>query len=212
MSSPVAEYKHRQVPDQQTPPSYAGQKLPSIAPLLLSNLVHHTPLAPNAQSTNTRISSTTAHLPSPHLSDIHGGANPLLQNTSNAGNSSGQRSHAKLSPIAVATPSGSELRERQGLELGTMAEVGMGAEGSGRDSGAANNGGTPAAPAPAPAAGGNKRPPPPPLDTMRAYRACLNCRGRKSKCDLDINQGRPVGLIFPPLLISLLVLLVSSHV
>lgn len=38
----------------------------------------------------------------------------------------------------------------------------------------------------------NKRPPPPPLDTMRAYRACLNCRGRKSKCDLDINQGRPV--------------------
>lgn len=36
------------------------------------------------------------------------------------------------------------------------------------------------------------RPPPPPLDTMRAYRACLNCRNRKSKCDLDINQGRPV--------------------
>ncbi|KAH8587710.1 hypothetical protein B0O99DRAFT_526359 [Bisporella sp. PMI_857] len=26
---------------------------------------------------------------------------------------------------------------------------------------------------------------------MRAYRACLNCRGRKSKCDLDINGGRP---------------------
>jgi hypothetical protein len=36
------------------------------------------------------------------------------------------------------------------------------------------------------------RAPPPPLDTMRAYRACLNCRNRKSKCDLDINQGRPV--------------------
>jgi hypothetical protein len=36
------------------------------------------------------------------------------------------------------------------------------------------------------------RPPPPPLDTMRAYRACLNCRNRKSKCDLDINGGRPV--------------------
>lgn len=35
------------------------------------------------------------------------------------------------------------------------------------------------------------RPPPPPLDTMRAYRACLNCRNRKSKCDLDLNQGRP---------------------
>ncbi|TVY45542.1 hypothetical protein LSUB1_G001354 [Lachnellula subtilissima] len=35
------------------------------------------------------------------------------------------------------------------------------------------------------------RPPPPPLDTMRAYRACLNCRNRKSKCDLDVNQGRP---------------------
>jgi hypothetical protein len=31
-----------------------------------------------------------------------------------------------------------------------------------------------------------------PLDQMRAYRACLNCRNRKSKCDLDINQGRPV--------------------
>lgn len=28
-------------------------------------------------------------------------------------------------------------------------------------------------------------------DTMRAYRACLNCRNRKSKCDLDLNQGRP---------------------
>ncbi|RKF55225.1 putative zn2 cys6 dna-binding protein [Golovinomyces cichoracearum] len=30
-----------------------------------------------------------------------------------------------------------------------------------------------------------------PSDTMRAYRACLNCRNRKSKCDLDLNQGRP---------------------
>lgn len=39
------------------------------------------------------------------------------------------------------------------------------------------------------------RPPPPPLDTMRAYRACLNCRNRKSKCDLDINQGRPVSSV-----------------
>jgi hypothetical protein len=37
-----------------------------------------------------------------------------------------------------------------------------------------------------------RRPPAPPLDTMRAYRACLNCRNRKSKCDLDINGGRPV--------------------
>jgi hypothetical protein len=36
------------------------------------------------------------------------------------------------------------------------------------------------------------RPLPPPLDTMRAYRACLNCRNRKSKCDLDLNGGRPV--------------------
>ncbi|TAQ86504.1 hypothetical protein B7494_g5176 [Chlorociboria aeruginascens] len=35
------------------------------------------------------------------------------------------------------------------------------------------------------------RPSAPPLDTMRAYRACLNCRNRKSKCDLDINSGRP---------------------
>ncbi|RKF73210.1 putative zn2 cys6 dna-binding protein [Golovinomyces cichoracearum] len=32
-----------------------------------------------------------------------------------------------------------------------------------------------------------------PSDTMRAYRACLNCRNRKSKCDLDLNQGRPLG-------------------
>ena len=39
-----------------------------------------------------------------------------------------------------------------------------------------------------------RRPPPPPLDTMRAYRACLNCRNRKSKCDLDINGGRPVSV------------------
>lgn len=38
---------------------------------------------------------------------------------------------------------------------------------------------------------GQGRPPPPPLDTMRAYRACLNCRNRKSKCDLDLNGGRP---------------------
>ncbi|CAD6500195.1 BgTH12-04298 [Blumeria graminis f. sp. triticale] len=30
-----------------------------------------------------------------------------------------------------------------------------------------------------------------PLDAMRAYRACLNCRNRKSKCDLNLNQGRP---------------------
>ncbi|KAJ5051420.1 uncharacterized protein L3040_001199 [Drepanopeziza brunnea f. sp. 'multigermtubi'] len=29
------------------------------------------------------------------------------------------------------------------------------------------------------------------LDAMRAYRACLHCRNRKSKCDLDPNQGRP---------------------
>lgn len=36
------------------------------------------------------------------------------------------------------------------------------------------------------------KPPPPPLDSMRAYRACINCRSRKSKCDLEINQGRPV--------------------
>ncbi|RKF61706.1 putative zn2 cys6 dna-binding protein [Erysiphe neolycopersici] len=35
------------------------------------------------------------------------------------------------------------------------------------------------------------KPIPAPLDTMRAYRACLNCRNRKSKCDLGINQGKP---------------------
>ncbi|KAL2073889.1 hypothetical protein VTL71DRAFT_11215 [Oculimacula yallundae] len=31
----------------------------------------------------------------------------------------------------------------------------------------------------------------PPVDAMRAYRACLHCRNRKSKCDLDPNGGRP---------------------
>jgi hypothetical protein len=31
---------------------------------------------------------------------------------------------------------------------------------------------------------------------MRAYRACLNCRNRKSKCDLDPNGGRPVSTDF----------------
>jgi hypothetical protein len=34
--------------------------------------------------------------------------------------------------------------------------------------------------------------PHPASDPMRAYRACLNCRNRKSKCDLDVNGGRPV--------------------
>jgi hypothetical protein len=49
----------------------------------------------------------------------------------------------------------------------------------------------------APVAGApSSRPPPPPLDTMRAYRACLNCRNRKSKCDLDINGGRPVSISY----------------
>lgn len=33
------------------------------------------------------------------------------------------------------------------------------------------------------------------LDSMRAYRACLNCRNRKSKCDLDPNGGKPVSRI-----------------
>lgn len=32
----------------------------------------------------------------------------------------------------------------------------------------------------------------PPLESMRAYRACLNCRSRKSKCYLEANGGRPV--------------------
>ncbi|CAG8979931.1 hypothetical protein HYALB_00013515 [Hymenoscyphus albidus] len=31
----------------------------------------------------------------------------------------------------------------------------------------------------------------PPLESMRAYRACLNCRSRKSKCYLEANGGRP---------------------
>ncbi|CZT09159.1 uncharacterized protein RCO7_04039 [Rhynchosporium graminicola] len=30
-----------------------------------------------------------------------------------------------------------------------------------------------------------------PADPMRAYRACLHCRNRKSKCDLEPNNGRP---------------------
>ncbi|KAG4443349.1 hypothetical protein IFR05_001138 [Cadophora sp. M221] len=30
-----------------------------------------------------------------------------------------------------------------------------------------------------------------PFDAMRAYRACLHCRNRKSKCDLDPNGGKP---------------------
>ena len=33
-----------------------------------------------------------------------------------------------------------------------------------------------------------------PEDPMRAYRACLHCRGRKTKCNLEANGGRPVGL------------------
>ena len=45
----------------------------------------------------------------------------------------------------------------------------------------------------------------PPLDTMRAYRACLNCRNRKSKCDLDLNGGKPVSaIIVASVLISIL--------
>ncbi|RDW91616.1 hypothetical protein BP5796_02781 [Coleophoma crateriformis] len=58
-----------------------------------------------------------------------------------------------------------------------------------------NNAAPAPAPAPAPAAATagavSTRPSAPPLDQMRAYRACLNCRNRKSKCDLDFNNGRP---------------------
>lgn len=32
----------------------------------------------------------------------------------------------------------------------------------------------------------------PVVDPMRAYRACLHCRSRKTKCNLDANGGRPV--------------------
>lgn len=49
---------------------------------------------------------------------------------------------------------------------------------------------------PPPGMSTSARPPPPPLDTMRAYRACLHCRNRKSKCDLESNQGRPVSSIY----------------
>lgn len=31
-------------------------------------------------------------------------------------------------------------------------------------------------------------------DSMRAYRACIHCRNRKTKCTLDINGGRPVSV------------------
>jgi hypothetical protein len=31
-------------------------------------------------------------------------------------------------------------------------------------------------------------------DPMRAYRACIHCRNRKTKCTLDLNGGRPVSL------------------
>jgi len=83
----------------------------------------------------------------------------------------------KLSPIAVghASQSTAVTPSIHGAEKvqGTMAEDSMA-------------GG---------AAATSAKRPPPPLDTMRAYRACLNCRGRKSKCDLDINQGRPVCLV-----------------
>lgn len=33
-------------------------------------------------------------------------------------------------------------------------------------------------------------------DPMRAYRACLHCRIRKTKCNLDANNGRPVSRWF----------------
>lgn len=33
-------------------------------------------------------------------------------------------------------------------------------------------------------------------DVMRAYRACLHCRSRKTKCNLDANNGKPV-CVFP---------------
>lgn len=32
------------------------------------------------------------------------------------------------------------------------------------------------------------------LDAMRAYRACLHCRSRKTKCNLDVNGGKPVSV------------------
>ena len=34
-----------------------------------------------------------------------------------------------------------------------------------------------------------------PLDSMKVYRACVNCRGRKNRCDLDPNSGRLVSLV-----------------
>jgi hypothetical protein len=34
-------------------------------------------------------------------------------------------------------------------------------------------------------------------DPMRAYRACLHCRSRKTKCTLDMNGGRPVSIDIP---------------
>lgn len=48
-------------------------------------------------------------------------------------------------------------------------------------------------------------------DPMRAYRACLNCRGRKSKCDLDFNNGRPVSLSYPHISLGLMRLLTTGQ-
>lgn len=191
----LARYKplqHQQQLNQQQ--QQPGPTLPPIAPLFQLQQSHHA-LTPSTPLSGERSNTV-----------VVAGFDGIQSFRSNSTSSATAIAVGQSSTDQTTSRTGATSVKGMMAEVGTGTATGGGGDGSGRDSG--GNGGTPAATA----AGGNKRPPPPPLDTMRAYRACLNCRGRKSKCDLDINQGRPVGLIFPPLLISLLVLLVSSHV
>lgn len=66
--------------------------------------------------------------------------------------------------------------------------------GNGNGNAASNNFAMPPPPnaEPEPPASSERQGGLPPLESMRAYRACLNCRSRKSKCYLEANGGRPV--------------------
>ena len=50
-----------------------------------------------------------------------------------------------------------------------------------------------------------------PPDPMRAYRACLHCRSRKTKCTLDSNGGRPVSVTILFFEISMVQMLASCR-
>lgn len=92
---------------------------------------------------------------------------------SNAGRS--EFTTSSPSVLAGALPAG--VRDGEvAAEKGKQADERDNGTGSGSANGSANEAGTARAPP----------------DAMRAYRACLNCRNRKSKCDLDGNAGRPV--------------------